>query len=349
MDLVKEDFSKISEIIKQPEYNFLNTNEHLVGKTLFLVMGGSIAYGTNVHTSDIDIRGCAKSSYSDLLGLTNFEQVVDNRTDTTIYSLRKLFSLFLNCNPNCIEMLGVLPEHRLIMSPIGQMLFDNAHLFLSQKATKSFGGFANMQINRLTNFFRTENVSTEELHMNFLRSCQNVVSGFENTFAAFPQSAINIYIDETDSEDFSKSTDVFVDMNFAHYPIKDLVGIMSGLQGVIKAGNSLKQGHKEKSELKLCKHMMHLIRLYMMAIDILEKEEIVTYRSEEHDLLMDIRKGKFLDKDGKISSDFAELYQQYLSRFNYAKENTSLPLQPNFTQANDLLVELNRMSLEASI
>lgn len=42
------------------------------------------------------------------------------------------------------------------------------------------------------------------------------------------------------------------------------------------------------SKDKLGKHMAHLIRLYMMCIDILEKEEIITCRDKEHDLLMSI-------------------------------------------------------------
>ena len=43
----------------------------------------------------------------------------------------------------------------------------------------------------------------------------------------------------------------------------------------------------------LNKHAMHLIRLFMMAIDILEKEEIITYRKDEHELLMKIRRENF--------------------------------------------------------
>lgn len=70
---------EIRKVIANPEYDFLETNEHLRNKMLFLTFGGSHAYGTNVETSDIDVRGCAINSLSDLLGLTNFEQVVDEK------------------------------------------------------------------------------------------------------------------------------------------------------------------------------------------------------------------------------------------------------------------------------
>lgn len=97
---------QIKEMVNGSAYDFLRTNEHLGRKIIFLTLGGSYSYGTNVETSDVDVRGCALNSESDLLGLTSFEQVVNTQTDTTIYAFNKLVSLLLNCNPNTIEMLG---------------------------------------------------------------------------------------------------------------------------------------------------------------------------------------------------------------------------------------------------
>lgn len=71
---------KISEVISRPEYDFLGKNEHLQRKNMFVTFGGSHAYGTTTENSDIDIRGCAAAAESDLLGLTSFEQFVDNTT-----------------------------------------------------------------------------------------------------------------------------------------------------------------------------------------------------------------------------------------------------------------------------
>ena len=50
------DFKKL---LKQPEYDFLRTNEHLGDNICLLTLGGSHAYGTNVEGSDVDIRGVA--------------------------------------------------------------------------------------------------------------------------------------------------------------------------------------------------------------------------------------------------------------------------------------------------
>ena len=99
----------------------------------------------------MDIRGCALNSKNQILTNENFEQFINEDTDTTIYSFNKLISLLSSVNPNTIEMLGNKKEHYLYISPIGQELLDNAHLFLSKRAVHSFGGYANQQLRRLEN------------------------------------------------------------------------------------------------------------------------------------------------------------------------------------------------------
>lgn len=111
---------QIREMLQSPAYEFLRSNEHLKGKIIFLTLGGSYSYGTNVETSDVDIRGCALNSRSDLLGLSNFEQVVHTETDTTVYSFNKLVSLLLNCNPNTIEMLGCVRSSTWFALTLGE-------------------------------------------------------------------------------------------------------------------------------------------------------------------------------------------------------------------------------------
>ena len=150
---------QIKEMVNGSAYDFLRTNEHLGSKIIFLTLGGSYSYGTNVETSDVDVRGCALNSESDLLGLTSFEQVVNTQTDTTIYAFNKLVSLLLNCNPNTIEMLGCKPEHYFYISDIGREMIANRKMFLSKRAVHSFGGYANQQLRRLENALARDRLS----------------------------------------------------------------------------------------------------------------------------------------------------------------------------------------------
>ena len=142
---------KFKELLENKEYSFLRENEHLGDNIILLGLGGSHAYGTNVEGSDIDLRGCALNTKEEILTNKNFEQFVNNETDTTIYSFNKLVSLLSNCNPNTIEILGLKEEHYLYKNKIGQELLDNKKLFLSQVAVKSFGGYAGAQLRRLDN------------------------------------------------------------------------------------------------------------------------------------------------------------------------------------------------------
>ena len=132
---------EIKNKLNTEDYNFLNTNPYL-NNIILLGMGGSYAYGTNIETSDIDIRGIATNSADEILLGTDFEQVVDVNTDTTIYSFNKMIDLLSKTNPNTIEILGLKPEHYLKITDIGQMLLDRKEIFLSKRVVHSLCGYA---------------------------------------------------------------------------------------------------------------------------------------------------------------------------------------------------------------
>ena len=124
---------QIKEKLKSDEYEFLRKDKNLGNNIIILTLGGSHAYGTNNENSDLDIRGCALNSKMQILTNENFEQFVNEATDTTIYSFNKLVTLLSNVNPNTCEMLGNKPEHYFYISPIGQELIDNAQNILGDE------------------------------------------------------------------------------------------------------------------------------------------------------------------------------------------------------------------------
>lgn len=248
--------NKFKELLMTPEYDFIRTNPHIGNNIVLLGLGGSYAYGTNIEGSDIDIRGCALNSKKEILLGKDFEQITNNETDTVIYSFNKLIKLLCNANPNVIELLGLNPEHYLMISPIGQELLNNKDLFISKIAVKSFGGYANQQLTRLQN-----------------------------------------------------------------------------------KSNRGKRNEYAINKGKLAKHMMHLVRLYYMCFDILEKGEIITYRPE-HDMLMKIRNGEFL-KDNEPTKDFLELLHALEQRFTDDKQETSIPEKPDYKRIEDFVLYVN--------
>ena len=327
-------------ILNTPEYEFLKTNEHLGKNIILLGLGGSHAYGTNVPGSDIDIRGIALNSKEEILGAANFEQVVNEATDTTIYSIRKIISLLSSCNPNTIEMLGLKPEHYLYLSSVGQELLDNKKLFLSRRAKYSFGGYAFAQLRRLDNkAARTIAQADREQHI--LNSITAATYVWPDKYGCFKTGeGVRLYLDDSDREDMDK--EIFMDIKLTGYPLRDYKAMWSDMKNIVSDYDKI--GHRNQNAIergKLGKHMMHLVRLYLMCIDILEKEEINTYRENDIPFLMDIRNGKFLNSESQPLAEFYEMVSEYEKRLDYAVENTSLPDKPKTKEINELLMSIN--------
>ena len=89
---------ELLKIINGKEYDFLRTNPHLGKNMMFLTIGGSHAYGTNVEGSDVDIRGVAFNTERELLGMDEFYHWVDEATDTTVFSFNKAVKLMCSGN-----------------------------------------------------------------------------------------------------------------------------------------------------------------------------------------------------------------------------------------------------------
>ena len=100
---------QIKRLLQTEDYDFLRTNPHLGNNIILLGLGGSYSYGTNIETSDVDVRGCFLNSKNEILTANNFESVCNKQTDTTIYSFTKMVSLLANCNPGVIELFGLRP------------------------------------------------------------------------------------------------------------------------------------------------------------------------------------------------------------------------------------------------
>lgn len=328
---------EIKEKLESNKYTFLRTDIHLRNNIILLTLGGSYAYGTNVETSDLDIRGIAIENKQDILGLSSFEQFEDRDTDTVVYALRKFINLALNSNPNVLEMLGTKPEHLFILKEEGKMLRDNLHLFLSQRAIQSFGNYATAQLRRLQNALARDNYPQNEKEEHILNSILNQMEHFKRNYKEFSNEEIVLYIDKSDKEDFE--TEIFVDINLKHYPLRDFKNIYSGMSNVIKDYSKLNHRNKKKDELHLNKHAMHLIRLLIMGTEILESKGINTYRDKEKILFSDIRDGKYEYKQ------IFEMVDEFEKKFKYAAENTSLPAEPDNKRIEELLIEIYERAL----
>lgn len=323
-------------LLDQPEYSFLKNDPHLGKNIIFLAYGGSYAYGTNVEGSDIDIRGCTLNSKADLLGMGDFEQVVDDHTDTTIYGFNKLLGLLINCNPNTIELLGCRPEHYFVLTPIGRQLLSQRKMFLSRRAVSSFGGYAGQQLRRLENALAHDSYPAQAKERHIMGSCGNAMLSFPERYRTFTPEQIRLSVGKVGGK-----PQVLADINMERVPLREFTGMMGELVDITRNYDKIHHRNKKKDDAHLSKHAMHLVRLYLMCLDILEKEEIVTYREADHDLLMDIRSGQYQKADHTFSAEFYDLLNDLEKRLDYAKKNTSLSEAPDLAQIEAFQMEVN--------
>lgn len=335
----------ISEFNKT-KYDFIRSFQS-ERNVILLAIGGSRSYGTDTENSDWDWRGVALNSKKEILTNKNFEQFVNEDTDTTIYSFNKFVSLLINCNPNTIEILGCKPEHYVYLSPIGKELIDNRHLFLSKKCIYSFGGYANQQLWRLSNK-SARLVSQEEQERHILSSIQSAATTFKNKFALYDDDSIRLYVDKSEREEYD--SEIFMDINLKHYPLRDYKGMWGEMNTIVKDYAKIGKRNSHAIEKnKLAKHMTHLIRLYLMCLDILENGEIVTYREKDHDFLMEIRNGKYLDENRQPTSEFYQIVEEFETRLQDAKKNTQLPENPDYEKIQEFVMSVNEKIVKGAL
>lgn len=380
----------INEVLKMDEYAFVKNEPRLGNNICLLTFGGSIAYGLDGPTSDIDVRGVCLPSKNDILctnfaltdedrrngnvicGSTGFEQYVNVATDTTIYSLDKFFKLLHRCNPNVIEILGCKKEHYAMISPAGQKLLDNRHVFLSKLAYGSFSGFARSQFERLKNALGNGGESQLGQILCLADSIERMQQHLEYSYPTYNRDMISLSVKNADGSDvyvngnkvlptdlklifddkssmrLTAANDVeipdnediglYLNINMDGVYFKDFSGIINEVTTAIKEFNK-HIGHRnnKKDDYHLNKHAMHLVRLYLMAFDILEREEIVTYRDKERDFLLSIKNGDYMVEGTRaFKPEFYALISDYEKKLKETYKSCKLPAQPD----NDAIVKL---------
>lgn len=383
----------INEVIKRPEYDFLRTEPRLSSNIMLMTFGGSHAYGLNGPNSDIDVRGIILPTKRDLFGPTffiddedkdnknliygahGFEQYLDKATDTTLYSLDKILGLLYKCNPNTIEILGCKPEHYAIVSKEGQMLLDNAELFLSKNAYNTFAGYARGQFQRLKNALNSDRSNNFVQQINLIDRINRMQSHLEEAFPSYNRNMIALYLtdlsgnnitwngenlrldavsafcydfDETWSLETSDGTpidasDVKISMSLFMDGIdfEDFKGVYNEISAVIKDfNNHIGHRNNKKDDYHLNKHAMHLVRLYLMCFDILEKREINTFREREIDFLMSIKNGIYMLSNGKYDPKFFDIIDNYDKKLARVFERSTLPNLPDKKKVTKLMMDI---------
>ncbi|MBC2173245.1 DNA polymerase beta superfamily protein [Listeria booriae] len=315
---------KYKTAIMSPEYDFLRANADLEN-IAYLVASGSHGYGTNIATSDLDLRGFLLEDERYLLGLRTFEQFEEKETDTVIFGAKKFIKLCAQSNPNVLELLGVEEEDILICSDAGRMVRNNVDLFLSKRVEQTFGNYAKAQLKRLQNALVRNDNSKDEKEALVLERLNTQIGRFDDKYSDLDSNALNLRLE---------NNEIVMDLNLQGYPLRDFNGIYTDLQGIVRIFDKAQSDDSQKELPQLYKHAMHLVRMLVTGRDILEGKGVITKRRAEHELLMAIRSGEM------TFDEIFECVAVLQLEFDRAAKETALPEQVNMKQIEELLISL---------
>ena len=315
------------------EYRELAENRDLAFMQ-YIVLGGSHAYGTNMESSDVDLRGWYMPFPEDILGMGNRKEsdVELRNTDSVFHSFHKIARLLSQCNPNIIESMGVREQDILYMSPMGKRLRDNAGMFLSKRAFATFAGYATQQLRRIENALSSDSYPQAEKENHILKSLKAEMLAAHDAFSVFDKgNEIRLYLADSEKEGYDQ--EIHMDLRLRHVPLRDFSSLRNQFSNMLKNYGKIRHRNKKKDANHLRKHAMHLIRLHLMAIDILREHRVVTYREKEHDLLMSIRHGEVpLEK-------VFDLQKRLWVDLHKAKDESTLPEHPDEDRINAFVAE----------
>ena len=317
---------RLEEILQLPEYKWL---EDYKDRLCFITLGGSHAYGTNIETSDIDVRGVLLPTKEELIGIHHFEQKLDEETDTCLYEFNKFIRLVCNCNPNVIEMLGC--RDYIVFNEVGKRLIENAKRFLSKKCIVTFAGYATAQLRRLENALCHDSYSEEDKIKHIKATMEVAMLKLEEKNEIFKNKLIEVNTDENG---------VNLSIHIDNQPIAEVRAALNDLLTIEKTYNKLNHRNNKKDLPHLNKHAMHLFRLYYTVFDILEHYDIRTYRYKERDLLLEIRNGKLI-KDNQLTEEFRTLLKSLEDRLEELKKTTQIPNTYDSKWVEEFVLDVN--------
>ncbi len=332
------------------------------------VVAGSHAFGTNVASSDLDLKGIFHVPSSALLGLDRIDQVSDDRNDETYYELGRFIELLLKNNPTALEILGSPDDCIRYRHPVLNAL--KPELFLSKLCAKSFGGYAMTQVKKARGLNKKIVNPQPEVryplsHFCYVLedqgslplvewlSCRSIepeqcgltaVNHAPNTYALFVQTS-------SEKADYRgifspKDADRLLCSSVAKeaQPVAWMHCNVDSFRAHCKAHREYWKWVEERNESRFAtntehgrgydsKNMMHTLRLLDMAYEIATEGKVIVRRPNADELLK-VRAGEYPYETllARAERRLEEVEQAFIE--------SDLPERPSSTMANELLISL---------
>lgn len=323
---------------------------------------GSIAYGTNLPTSDVDFRGIFVADPINVrTPFYNVEEVEDSaEEDTKYFELSKFMKLALDCNPNVIELLWTDPKHIVSTSPAYELLRSHAPDLLSTKIAFTTSGYAHGQLSRLMGHHKWINnpqpvdAPQQKQYMSLVHNftgtkmfkfdVDQFVDGnrfvpyTKNTLGVYPADKYSLFNKETGSLNTDYEGDVH-SLGTPNFIVKFNEDVYLAAKEQWKNYWTWKKNRNEKRSLLEekysfdTKHAMHCVRLLNMGIETLQTGQVHVLRPDA-ELLLSIRAGAWNYEQLITYAEDAK--KQLLSLVQTSK----LPKKPNIKLAAKLIMDV---------
>jgi len=326
---------------------------------------GSLAYGTNLPTSDVDFRGifCADpiNVRTPFFAVREVEDA--DEEDTKLYELAHFMKLCVDCNPNIIETLWVDESDITFRTPAYDLLRNNRHKLLSSKIAFTTSGYAIAQLKRikghnkwinnpqpeqkpvqrnfvsLVQWFGEEKVMPRDFNLLFYHTYHRLVSFGGNTFGLYADDDMKTQtfnLDGSLNHQFDGDREslpaplAIIKFNKEEWKLacEKWTNYWNWKENRNAARSALEEDHGYDT-----KHAMHLVRLLRMGVEALRDGEIVVKRPDAEELLA-IRNGSMTYEE---VVDYATSMDEEVRTFWYKK--TKLRKKPDLQLAARLLMD----------
>ncbi len=340
---------------------------------LLEALAGSKAYGTDLPTSDTDIKGIFILPKEKFYGLEYIPQVNDEKNDVVFYEIKRFVELLSKNNPSAIEIFHTAKEDIIYKNPILDLI--KTEDILSKLCRDTFAGYALTQIKKakglkkkifnpmpkerktvldfcyilmdkgsilLTKWLKTNDYKQQNCGLSAINHIKNTYLLFhhnqnnENQDTTFYYKGIlkNNESNEVSLSNIPKEEKPIAYLYFnkegyaAHCKEYKQYWDWVGNRNDTRYENTLEHGKNYDA-----KNMMHTFRLLDMAIEILEKQEVIVKRPNREELLQ-IRSGFF------TYEELIEKADQKIELLEKAYQNSTLPELPNVANLEKALIEI---------
>lgn len=323
---------------------------------------GSIAYGTNIATSDTDYRGIFVADPVNVR--TPFFRIDEAKDtteeDTVIYELSQFMRLALDCNPNVVETLWVDDSSIVHDTEAYKLLRSFAPQLLSSKIAFTTSGYALAQLKRIKGHNKwimnpqpeepphqadyislVHNFTGEKIFKINLREYHTdyrLIPYSDNSFGMYPMKGYETFHIDTGNLNTTYDGDSHTIVEKPSFIIKfNKNEYNSALEIWQNYWNWKKNRNAKRSELEEqfgydTKHAMHLIRLLRMGEEALTTGKLNVLRPDAKELL-EIRNGAWTYEE---LLEYAEEKDNYIRNTLY--KTTFLPKKPDIKLAAQVMM-----------